>query len=212
MKQIGPRGWHPGQIEKRFANTAPSSYSAENRTVDAVVSMGSPVRRFYGIEKLRIAPDAINVDRLIGSGIPVLDSHMQASISSALGKLTRVWFPNDGTLMGKLAFHATTEGRKAEGMVRRGEIAGISAGYRVEEWEATDANGDIVDPDSARWDDDLTFEAVKWELLECSLCSVPADAGATVRSLGSGNNEIDNIRARMLARQAMYDRQKAIMQ
>jgi hypothetical protein len=114
MNQIGPRGWRPGQIEKRFANTAPSSYSAENRTVDAVISMGSPVRRFYGIEKLRIAPDAIIVDRLIGSGIPVLDSHMQASISSALGKLTRVWFPNDGTLMGKLAFHATTEGRVAE--------------------------------------------------------------------------------------------------
>jgi phage head maturation protease len=38
--------------------------------------------------------------------------------------------------MGRLAFNQTAEGRNAEGMVARGEIAGISAGYRVEEWEA----------------------------------------------------------------------------
>jgi hypothetical protein len=210
MTQAGPRGWSPGLIERRFANTAPSSYDAENRTVDAVISMGSPVRRFYGVEKLRIAPDAVIVGCLIGSGIPVLDSHQQVGINSALGRLTRVWFPGNGTLMGKLAFNATLEGRKAEGMVRRGELSGISAGYRVEEWEATDENGDIVDPDSVRWDDDVTFEAVRWDLLECSLCSVPADAGAKIRSLGSVNNEIDDIRARMVARQNMVMRQRLL--
>jgi phage head maturation protease len=129
-----------------------------------------------------------------------------------LGRVLRAWFPGDGSLMGRLAFNATTEGRKAEGMVARGKISGISCGYRVDEWQASDANGDIVDPDRANWDDDLIFEAVRWQLLECSLVSVGADAGAMIRSLSSGNDEINNIRTRMQVRQRMLDRMQAILQ
>jgi hypothetical protein len=54
-----PRGVTPGQTQTRFASTKPSSYNSENRTVDAVISMGSPVVRVYGTEKLRISPDAV---------------------------------------------------------------------------------------------------------------------------------------------------------
>jgi len=43
-----PRGISPGQTQTRFASTKPSSYNSERRTVDAVISMGSPVVRFYG--------------------------------------------------------------------------------------------------------------------------------------------------------------------
>jgi hypothetical protein len=63
---------------------------------------------------LRIAPDAVIIDR--AGGIPLLDSH---GISSALGKVTRVWF-SGGALMGQPSFNASAEGRKAEGMVKRG--------------------------------------------------------------------------------------------
>ena len=49
--------------------------------------------------------------------------------------------------MGTLKFHDTDEGRKAEGMVARGEIAEISAGYRVEQWEIKDENGNVIDPE-----------------------------------------------------------------
>src|ERR1700738_4414822 len=140
-----PRGWTPGKTEHRFADTAPSSYSSENHTVDAVISEGSPVVRFYGTEKLRIAPDAVIVDRVGSSGIPVLDSHQQTGISNALGRITKVWFARNA-LMGTIAFNDTTEGRKAEGMVARGEIAGISAGYTVREWEITAAEGNVLDP------------------------------------------------------------------
>src|SRR5258708_31294860 len=108
--------------------------------------MGSPVKRFYGTEILRVDPQSVIIDRLIGSGIPLLDSHRQIGIGNALGKVTRIWF-SGGALMGKLAFNGTTEGRKAEGMVARGEISGVSAGYRVEEWEVSDADGNVIDPD-----------------------------------------------------------------
>jgi phage head maturation protease len=171
-----------------------------------VISEGSPVKKFYGTEFLRISPDAVMLDRLQGSGIPILDSHQQIGIANSIGRLRRAWF-NNGQLLGKISFNDTEEGRRAEGMVARGEIAGISAGYRVDDWEVKNSDGNIVDTekDRIRWDDDLTFTAIKWELLEASLVAVPADNAGSVRSL-SANPNIRDIRTRMASRQAMSDR------
>ena len=85
-----------------------------------------------------------------------------------------------------LAHAAEQKGRKAEGMVARGELTSVSIGYRVLEWEVKDSEGNVIDPerDRARYDDDLTFTATRWELYEVSLVTVPADAGAAIRSAG----------------------------
>jgi len=77
------------------------------------------------------------------------------------------------------------------------------------------------------WDDTgLTFTATKWELIECSLVAVPADASASVRSLQADSGKfvwddgdvevvtesrncpqfIIDVRARMWARQRMVER------
>jgi phage head maturation protease len=196
----------------RFASTAPTSYDPDTRSVDAVISMGSPVQRFYGTEVLRIVPDAVILDRVHSSGVPLLDSHQQSGISNAIGRVARAWFKS-GALMGKIVFNDTERGREAEGMVARGEIAGISAGYRVLDWEITNGDGDVVDPDKQRLnlDDELTFTATRWELLEASLVAVPADGSAQIRSL-SGSSMIRNqaaldALARMRVRQRMHDRQ-----
>jgi phage head maturation protease len=205
-----PRGWDPGKIETRFADVSPQSYDKAARTVDAVLSMGSPVQRFYGTEVLRIDPAAVILSRVTSGGIPLLDSHNQFGIDNSLGRVQKTWFKRNA-LMGQLSFNDTEEGRKAEGMVARGEIAGISAGYKVEEWEITDSDGRIIDPeiDHVRWDDDLTFTATRWELLEVSLVTVPADAAAGIRSLSrildSDALMIANVRARMEARQIIAD-------
>jgi HK97 family phage prohead protease len=184
MKPFHPRGTSPGATVTRFSAAKPSSYDAKARTVNAIISKGSAVQRFYGTEKLRISPGAVNLDRVATSGIPVLDSHQQAGISNALGRITKTWFTRDA-LWGTIAFNDTPEGRKAEGMVKRGELAGISAGYTVSRWRITDADGRVLDPEQDRINpsDDLTFEATR-ELLECSLVSVPADSEAMVRSHG----------------------------
>jgi hypothetical protein len=202
MTQTGPRGWNAGATDTRFTDVAPQSYDKKSRTVDAVLSMGSPVKRFYGTEVLRIDPKSVMLDRM-ASGIPLLDSHNQSSISNALGRVTETWIER-GALMGKLRFNDTAEGRKAEGMVARGEIAGISAGYRVDEWEIADQDGRAIDPERemVRWDDDLTFTATRWELLEASLVAVPADGCAGIRSLGSGGDrpvpEVDELARRSI--------------
>jgi hypothetical protein len=65
-----------------------------------------------------------------------------------------------------------------------------------------------------RFDDDLTFTAVKWDLHEASLVSIPADSLSGIRSLGSGDRamaftNIAAIRVRMQVRQRMHERQSA---
>jgi hypothetical protein len=172
---------------------------------------------------LRIHPDAVDTSRVLSGACPVLDSHQQTSITHALGRVTDTWFKG-GAFMGRLAFNATDKGRDAEGMVARGEVVGVSAGYRVTEWTISDADGRVLDPAYLRWDDDdLTFEAVRWELLECSLVSCPADAGAGVRLRGGGYDRAlvsadlsedvrirSLVKMRMMARQNMFEEQQAM--
>jgi phage head maturation protease len=187
-----------GLIDTRFADVAPASYNANDHTFDCVISMGSPVKRFYGTEVLRISPQAVDLTRLESGGIPFLDHHSQDGIDRVLGRFTETWFKR-GALMGRAKFAQTPQGQKAEGMVARGEIAGISAGYRVEEWEITDVDGKVIDPDKdrVRFDDELTFTATRWQLFEASLVGVPADAASSIRSFGSGKDrpmpEIDEL-------------------
>jgi phage head maturation protease len=199
------------ELQHRFAAGealsagAPISYDADTHTVEAVISKGSPVARPYGIEVLRISPQAIDLSRLRDGGVPLLDHHRQDGINSILGKVTDAWIEG-GALVGRIKFNATPEGQKAEGMVARGEVAGISAGYRVDSWLITDADGGAVDERNIRWDDDLTFTATRWALYECSVVGVPADGAAMVRSLGGHNRAIADIRARMQARHRMVMR------
>lgn len=189
--------------DKKFA--APRSYNDKQHTVEAVISMGSPVERAYGTEVLLISPEAVDLSRLREGGIPLLDHHQQTGIDAMLGRLTDVWFERSA-LIGRFTFNQTSEGRKAEGMVARGEVAGISAGYRVDEWQVTNGDGDVVHERDVSWDDDLTFTATRWQLFEASLVGVPADGTAMVRAMWCGSEEIENIRARMAARQRMVRR------
>jgi hypothetical protein len=54
----GPRGWHAGLVEKRFADTKPSSCDAATRTVNAIISMarqslGSMERKCFASRRRR---------------------------------------------------------------------------------------------------------------------------------------------------------------
>jgi hypothetical protein len=53
----------------------------------------------------------------------------------------------------------------------------------------------------------FTYEATRWQLLEASICSVAADSGAGIRDEpNTSANTIEDIRARMGARQRMVER------
>src|ERR1035437_6195163 len=180
MSKSHPPGWNAGVTETRFSDVAPASYDKKSRTVECVISVGSPVKRSFGTEMLRIHPDAVKLGRMKSSGIPLLDSHQQVGLSNHLGRFVDTWITSGikPALMGRVVFDDTPEGRRAEGMIARGEIAGISAGYRVNDWEIKDADGRVIDleVDRIRFDDDdLTFTATNWELYEASIVSVPPD-------------------------------------
>jgi hypothetical protein len=107
----GPRGWSPGKTETRFADRKPTSFDRKARTVDCVISMGSPVQRFYGTEVLRISPAAVNLERMEGGSIiPVLDSHQSVGLDKALGRYTKTWFERKA-LMGTIRFNQTPKQR-----------------------------------------------------------------------------------------------------
>lgn len=112
-------------------------------------------------------------------------------------------------MWGRLQFNETPQGELAFGMVRRGELNGISAGYRVSRWRLEDEDGEVLDQDNTYWSegDEFTYIAERWELLECSCVNIAADAGAGIRDEPNKDaNNIEDIRARMQARQKISDR------
>jgi hypothetical protein len=146
-------------VDADATGSVPISYDKKRRTFDAVISKGTAVKRAYGTELLRISPNAVGLSRIAQGGIPLLDHHRQDSVNSMLGKLISARFERSA-LLGIFKFNATAEGRKAEGMVARGEITGISAGYRMDQWLVTDDEGDEVDEKSIGWGDDLTLRSM----------------------------------------------------
>jgi hypothetical protein len=207
-------GLPPIGIAHRFAPSAstPASYDKASHSCDCIISAGAAVSRFYGTEILRIDQASVDLSRVEAGSAPLLDSHSQASIDAVLGSISTAWIKG-GQLYGKIIFAQTPAGRQAEGMVARGELKGISAGYSVSKWEISDENGDIIDPNSApRWDEDsLTFTATRWQLLEASLVGVPADAASAVRSFGgAATGDLVDILARMNARNRMVTRARMV--
>lgn len=156
----------------RKAALSSSTYDADARTVEATLSTGSEVRRWFGIEKLEISPKAIDVSRVTSGLVRLLDTHNQFQMDAVLGSVigTRI---EQGCLIGTLQFADTEPGRRAEGMVSRRELTGISIGYRVNSWKV----------DKAARDTPETRTAIAWELLEASLVAVPADPACSTRSL-----------------------------
>jgi hypothetical protein len=210
-------GKSPGSTtETRLANFAPGSYDAAERTVKATLSVGAPVKRPYGTEVLKISRDAINLDRLVSCGVPLIDSHnIFGVLNGVLGRLDRAWFER-GQLVGSISFDDSDVGRQAEGLVARGVVRGVSIGYRVDEWEVTDEDGNKVDPEKERmlFGENYTFTAKRWELLEVSMVSVPADAGAFFRSAAPARASLTGnaaVRARMRARATMVARHAAFI-
>jgi hypothetical protein len=205
-------GLPPTGIAHRFAGGSPSTYDKASHSCDCVISAGAAVARFYGTEILRIDSKSVDRSRVTNGGCPLLDSHSQSSIDSVLGRIDSAWIKG-GQLHGRIIFAQTPAGRRAEGMVSRGELKGISAGYSVSKWEISGEDGDIIDPEKTqmRWDETWTFTATRWQILEASLVGVPADAASAVRSFGAGapGDLANDVLARMQCRQRMLERQTA---
>ena len=180
-----PDGFEPGLIVQRkaaddiTARFAASSYNSDTRTVEAVFSTGARVARWGAWEELAITAEAIDLSRVALGQVRALDTHNQGSLNAVLGVVENARIEG-GKLVGLIRFADTEAGRDAEGMVARGEITGVSVGYRVTTWTLSSLESDVE-----------VWRADRWELLEVSLVAVPADPHASIRSATAHTQRAD---------------------
>lgn len=154
----------PTEMTRRAATLAPGTFNRVERTVEAVLSAGSPVQRRDArgeyTERLATTADAVTLG---ANRIPILDSHRQGSISDILGYVENIRFE-----AGEIRATLRIVSDAALDLIEAGALTGISIGYRVTGW---------VEADGGR-----IRTATRWTLLEASLVSIPADPAAVLRS------------------------------
>ncbi|MDP3853159.1 prohead protease/major capsid protein fusion protein [Phenylobacterium sp.] len=153
-----------------------TSYDPDKHTVDLTAATGTRVLRWswtrdYYWEVLDISASAVDLGRVEKGVCPLLDSHSRWSVKDQLGVVTGARF-DAGQLVLPVKFGDSDPARSAEGDVAAGNVKGVSIGYRITELTLTEhKEGDYP-----------VYTATRWELLEVSLCPVPADPDAGVRS------------------------------
>jgi HK97 family phage prohead protease len=162
------RGTPPPSRGERFMAFTGSSYDPATRECDATFATGEVVSRWYGTEQLQIDTASIILRRVALNQCRLLFGH---DSRQPIGLVISAEVVN-GQLVGRVRFAETPQGDLYAGMVQRGELTGISVGYNVLQWTLVSE----VDADSDAW------TATRWELMEVSLVTVPADPFAGVRS------------------------------
>lgn len=140
--------------------------NAKARTARASISSDRPYKRWFGTEVLRHDAESVDLGRADGGGLMLLFGHDPAR---PLGRVRDLAFEG-GRLVGELAFSESADAREIWPQVRDGWLREVSIGYRVHKWEVDE--------------DDEIHTAIRWELLEASIVTVPADA-----SVGVGRND-----------------------
>lgn len=153
---------------KRNLSFQPQTIDEDARTFWAVAATETPVARWYGSEILLVSSESVLPPRL--NGLPVLDSHDRSSVLNQLGRVVE-WKIVARELLVKIELAEGERGQHALDLVKSGMLHKVSIGYRIHEYQETDAR-----------DGSALLTATLWEPYEVSLVSVPADPNATIRS------------------------------
>ena len=135
---------------------------AKARTVRASISSDRPYKRWFGTEVLKHDAESVDLGRAADAGLMLLFGHDPAR---PLGRVRDLTF-DGGRLVGALAFSESADAREIWPQVRDGWLREVSIGYRVHKWEVDE--------------DEEIHTAIRWELLEASIVTVPADASVGV--------------------------------
>jgi len=154
----------PNGTQQRAAPLRASTWNADDLTFDIVLSTGAAVERGGFTEVLDLAgatwPETI----------PLLDSHRSGSLDDNIGDVTNIRLEGAEIIgTAKLSKHSEKAKRIAAELSESRKFA-ASIGYDVGQWSEATTGGK------------RTLTARKFQILECSLVSVPADAAAGIRS------------------------------
>ncbi|MBB1091779.1 HK97 family phage prohead protease, partial [Rhodopseudomonas palustris] len=162
----------------REAPIRATSWNAERRTFDMVLSAGSSVERFDGAGPFDEILDLRGAHA--PPVLPLLNNHNRFDIDGRLGEVSKVRLVRGELLgTGRLSRHAPMAQRIAAEL-GDGAAFGVSIGYRVTAW------AERMNPKTKRREK----VATAFELLEASLVAIPADQAATTRSLSMEPEEI----------------------
>ncbi len=151
------------------------SVDEATRTVTLSFSSEEPCQRWWGTEILDHSPEAVNLDRLRTLGV-VLWNH---NADMPIGKIIKADISNHRG-EATVAFDSDPESEKIWRKITSGTLRGASVGYRIMNWEVVEKGekstcGRFAGPCEI---------ARRWEPLEISIVSVPADA-----TVGVGRSE-----------------------
>lgn len=158
----------------------PDTLDEKERTVEAIAATEAPVRQWYGYEILQCIDTAVVTTRL--AGLPVIDSHDRSSILNILGQVTEYRFEKRQLIV-RIRFAEGERGQAALDLVKSGMLSKVSVGYRIHEYEETDAR-----------DGSAILTATLWEPYEVSLVSVPADHNASIRGKSKMAKAVKRVR------------------
>lgn len=160
-------------MARRAASIAPSTYNADARTIDAVLTTGASVRRRDWNEDFIEVLDLSGADlsRVDAGAVHLLDAHNSYEAAAILGAVTAARLEAGG-IVGTIALAGREEVAGIVEDIAAGAIRALSIGYSVEEWR--DGGKDATTGLPVR-------TAARWTLLEASVVPVPADAGAGFR-------------------------------
>lgn len=162
----------------REAPIRASSWNAERRTFELVLSAGSSVERFDSAGAFDEVLDLRGA--MAPALLPLLDNHNRFALDGRLGEVSGVKLVR-GELIGlaRLSRHSPMAQRVAAEL-GDGVKFGVSIGYRVTAW------AERINQRTKRREK----VATAFEVLEASLVAIPADQVATTRSLSMDPEEI----------------------
>lgn len=147
--------------------------AVEDRTLEFAFSSETPVERWFGDEVLSHDAGSADLSRL-NDAAPLLWNHNRDDM---IGVVEKAWMGADKRGYAKVRFGTSAKADEILSDVRAGIIRNVSFGYRINEMSEAKRDGKQV------------FTATRWEPLEISLVSIPAD-----NSVGLGRSEAEDTR------------------
>ena len=173
----------------------------ETRTVRLSFASEEPYQRIWGMEILQCTPDAINLQRF-NSGLGcLLYNHNRDQVIGHIESVEIIY----NKAYADVRFDADEQSNLIYEKVKSGTLQGVSVGYRVDSWEDVEAGKQSATMPGVTGPASI---AMRWEPLEISIVSVPADATVGVgrseeeivineeeeKVMPGKNHEVDNVR------------------
>lgn len=154
-----------------------SKFDEATRTLTLSFASESPCMIWGDKEILIISEDAMDTSRFTQGVMPVLFNHNRDAVIASINK---IWIENKKAYA-EIVFDDDEDSLKIMRKVQSGSCRGVSVGYKPKTYE-------IVSRDAISTDGFVgpCYIARKWEVLEFSIVSVPADP-----SVAAGRSEDD---------------------